>query len=191
MIVRMKRIYLLIGAPGSGKTSTMETIKDLKISHYSIGSMYRKLSEENSILGIEIKSYIDKGQIVPISIAQKVIEHFVNKGKELIVIDGFPRNMEQAIMFDKAINKKAELSGVIELMVDEREAINRIAKRARGKDDDPSLFKERIRVYNEEIREIRKYYQTQNKYISIESKTAITDTAEKIKSIIAAKINAK
>lgn len=180
----MKSVFLLLGAPGSGKSSTMEKVKGADISHFSIGDKYRELSTENSDLGIKIKGYIDKGQVVPIFIAQEVIERFIYLGKEVIVIDGFPRNMEQAIMFEKAINNKAELSGVIELLVDEREALNRITKRARGEDDDPSLFKERMRVYNEEISIIRSHYQLQNKYIGIESKTDIIETSEMLKNLI-------
>lgn len=180
----MKRIYLLIGGPGSGKTSTMQHLQAMDISHFSIGAMYRELSQESSDLGNEIKSYIDKGQVVPIKIAQQVIERFIKNGKEVIVIDAFPRNMEQLHMFNIAIKGKAELCKVIELMVDEQEAIKRITNRARGTDDDPMLFQERMRVYDCEIEEIRRYYKSQDKYISIESNTKISETAEKLKSII-------
>lgn len=180
----MKNIYLLMGGPGSGKTSTMQELQSMSISHFSIGAMYRELSSQSSDLGNEIKAYIDKGKVVPIQIAQKVIEHFINNGKETIVIDGFPRNMEQLHMLNNAITGKAQLCKVIELMVDEQEAIKRITHRARGTDDDPTLFQERMRVYECEIEEIRMYYKSQEKYISIESQTKISETAEKLRSII-------
>lgn len=173
-----------MGAPGSGKTSTMKELEASNISHYSIGAMYRQLSSENSDLGSEVKSYIDKGQVVPITIAKKVIERFIREGNELIVIDGFPRNMEQALMFEKVIQNNAEFIGVIELIVDEQEALNRITQRARGTDDDPSLFKERMRVYNDEVDEIRAFYQGQNQYFSIESQSDTTETAKELKRII-------
>lgn len=180
----MKKIYLLMGGPGSGKSSTMQELQSMSISHFSIGAMYRELSGQNSALGSEIKSHIDKGQVVPIQIAQQVIEHFIDNGKDIIVIDGYPRDMEQLYMLYSTIKGKAELSMVIELMVDEQEAIKRITYRARGTDDDPGLFKERMRVYEREIEEIRMYYKSQNKYISIDSNTKISETAEKVRSII-------
>ncbi len=173
-----------MGGPGSGKTSTMQELQSMDISHYSIGAMYRELSGQHSDLGNEIKNHIDKGQVVPIQIAQKVIEHFIHTGKETIVIDGYPRDMEQLHMLNNAIKGKAELCKVIELMVDEQEAIKRITNRARGTDDDPALFKERMRVYEDEIAEIRMYYKSQNKYISIDSNVKLSETAEKLRSII-------
>lgn len=180
----MKKIYLLIGGPGSGKTSTMNALQPMDISHFSIGAMYRELSGQSSDLGNEIKSFIDNGQVVPIQIAQQVIEHFITNGKETIVIDAFPRNMEQLHMFNKAIKGKADLCKVIELLVDEQVAIKCITSRARGTDDDPKLFKERMRVYNCEIEEIRMYYKSQNKYISIQSNSEISETAEKLRNIL-------
>ncbi len=180
----MKKIYLLMGGPGSGKTSTMQELQEMDISHFSIGAMYRELSGQSSDLGNEILRYIDKGQVVPIHIAQQVIEHFIDNGKDIIVIDGYPRDMEQLHMLYIAIEGKAELCKVIELMVDENEAIKRITNRARGTDDDPGLFKERMRVYEHEIGEIREYYKSQNKYISIDSNTKISETAEKVRRII-------
>ena len=180
----MKKIYLLMGGPGSGKTSTMQELKAMDISHFSIGEKYRELSVQSTDLGREIKSYIDKGQVVPIQTAQKVIEYFIDNGKDIIVIDGYPRDMEQLHMLNNAIKGKAELCKVIELMVDEQEAIKRITNRARGTDDDPGLFTERMRVYEVEIEEIRMHYKSQNKYISIDSNTKISETAEKVRSII-------
>lgn len=182
----MKKVFLLIGGPGSGKTSTMSALQPMNISHFSIGAMYRELSEQNSDLGGVIKSHINSGQVVPIKIAQQVIEHFIDKGKNTIVIDGFPRDMEQLQMFNNATKGKAELINVIELMVNEQVALERISKRARGTDDDPKLFKERMRVYEHEIEAIRVYYKSHNKYISLESNTTLSETAEKLRAILSA-----
>lgn len=187
----MKKIFLLIGAPGSGKTTTMELIKEPNITHYSIGAMYREISMEDTNLGIEVKRYIDKSQVVPIQIAKKVIEQFINTGSEFLVIDAFPRNMEQALMLEKVIKGNAELIKVIELLVDENLALKRITHRARGIDDDPKLFKERMRVYNEEIEEIRKYYSDQNLYIQLECEVSNEDTAQKLRDIILDRTNGK
>ena len=73
---------------------------------------------------------------------------------------------------------------MIEFLVDEQEALKRILKRSRGIDDDPNLFKERMRVYFEEIKEIREYYNSQNKYLTFRSEHDISESAKKLKSIM-------
>jgi len=183
-MLNMKKIYLLIGGPGSGKTSTMEALDKKNIAHFSIGAEYRNLVNQGSELGEVVKNYIDKGQVVPIQIAQKVIENFIEKGNEVIVIDGYPRNMEQLHMLNDAIENKAELCIVIELIVEEEVALERITQRARGVDDDPAMFKERIRVYEAEIEEIRNYYKSQKKYVVVNSNNDINTTAEKLRDIL-------
>ncbi len=178
----MKKIYLIIGAPGSGKTSTTSIIDIPNMTHYSIGEMYREISEENNELGKTVKKHIDKGAIVPIDIAKEVIQSFLNKGKRTIIIDGFPRSIEQAEMFDNLVKKVFLFKGVVEILVDKDVAFQRISKRKRGVDDNPDLFENRMAVYENDIQVIRGYYNQRQLYTSINGNLNLNEVVEKLRS---------
>lgn len=182
MNLGMKKIYLIIGAPGSGKTSTANQIDIPEISHYSIGKMYRDISKVDDELGRNVKKYIDKGEIVPIDIAKDVIENFLNKGKQTIIIDGFPRSIEQAEMFDNIVKETFLFKGVIEIIVNKEVAFKRISKRKRGVDDNPELFDDRMSVYENDIKIIRDYYKQKQLYSSINGNLSLNEVVNNLKS---------
>jgi len=80
----MKKLFLIIGAPGSGKTTDAELIAEQNdnITHYSTGDMLRAEVASGSELGAEIDSFISKGLIVPIKIAIETIVNAIKSLKE-------------------------------------------------------------------------------------------------------------
>lgn len=133
-------------------------------------------------MGLEVKSYIDKGEVVPLYIAKKVIERFITSNEAIVVIDAFPRNMEQIVMFEEILISREDihLKGVIEIVVDDEQAKERIRKRNRGVDDDISLFENRMKVYNNEISAIRQHYSQKGLYQIIDGNKSIAETKEKL-----------
>ena len=90
---------VLLGPPGAGKGTQAKSISNrYSIPHISTGDIFRKNISEGTPLGIEAKSYIDKGQLVPdevtIGIVQeRLLEDDCKKG---FLLDGFPRTIAQA-----------------------------------------------------------------------------------------------
>ena len=95
----MKKIFIFLGPPGSGKgTQTSKLADKLSIPHIDTGSLLRKNIQDGTELGIIAKTFIDKGQLVPINVVSDVIKDRLmhEDCKNGYILDGFPRSIEQA-----------------------------------------------------------------------------------------------
>jgi len=167
-----KQVILIIGAPGSGKTSTVrEIIKNEKISHFSMGEIFRSEIQSKTEIGLQIKKYIEKAIPVPITIAIDIVFKSIEVAdNKIIIIDGYPRSQEQMFLFDEIIakKKKIELKGVIEIEVSENIAKKRILSRNRGNDDSLAIFQNRLIDYNNTRQNIVVNYKLKQLFYSID-----------------------
>ena len=159
----MKKLFLIIGAPGSGKTTDAELIaqKNENITHYSTGDMLRSEVASGSETGIELDSYMSKGEIVPINIVVNTIINAIKSAPtDVIILDGYPRSVEQMDALDEYLAKETSVTlvNVIEIEVSEETARDRVLGRARGSDDNNEVFDNRMRVYLEPLVYIHAFY---------------------------------
>ena len=128
----MINIFLL-GLPGAGKGTVSEQIVDkYHLTHISTGDMFREAMANETKVGLEAKSYIDKGNLVPDEVTAKLVEERIGQPdiKEGYILDGFPRTIVQAELFEdiaKRMNK--QLTSVISLEVKEETLIKRLSAR--------------------------------------------------------------
>jgi len=186
----MKKLFLIIGAPGSGKTTDAELIAKRnsdKIIHYSTGELLRTEVANGSELGKIIKSYIDNGNLVPLKIVIDTIKSAIEKApKNVILIDGFPRSVEQMKALDEMLknNNDIELVSVIEVKVSENIARERVLGRARGADDNIEVFNNRMKIFLEPLKAIQEFYSSQNKLIKINGERSIEEIVNEMEYII-------
>jgi adenylate kinase len=167
----MKKLFLIIGAPGSGKTTDASLIAEKhpeQLVHYSTGDMLRAEVGSGSDLGQEIESYISRGALVPLKIIVDTIVSAINHAPvPNVLIDGYPRSVEQMTAFDELVahEENIELTSVIEVRVSEAVARERILGRAaeaapgEGRsDDNEEVFNDRMGIYNEPLEAIQKFY---------------------------------
>lgn len=191
----MKKLFLIIGAPGSGKTTDAEIIakkhSDL-IAHYSTGDLLREEVKKGTPLGATIASFIDNGQLVPLEIVMDTIKNAIlNSDKEVIIIDGFPRSVEQMEALDKMLqeNPSIKLEAVIEVVVSEETARERVLGRARGADDNVEVFNNRMKLYLEPLNQIEEFYEKKGLLKKIDGERTIEEIVADMESFILQKID--
>jgi len=163
----MKKLFLIIGAPGSGKTTDAGLIakENENISHYSTGDMLRTEVSSGTARGKEIEHFISQGLIVPIAIAiETIVSAIESAPTDSVILDGYPRSIEQMDALDQYLmsSTTVELISVIEVAVSEATARERVLGRARGADDKTEVFNNRMKVYTEPLNEIKAFYENNN-----------------------------
>jgi len=178
---------IIFGAPGSGKGTYASRLQS-KIGAQVIatGDIFRELMKEDTPLGREVKSYVEKGLLVPDNIVVKVLKQKLAKtSKEKgFILDGYPRTVEQA----KNLEKLAKIDVIIQLKVPDWIIIERLSSRRICKncgevynlrylkpkvdmkcdkcggplyqrpDDMPEVIKKRIEVYERQTQPLLQYY---------------------------------
>ena len=124
---------VILGPPGAGKGTQAEYIvKRYNIPHISTGDIFRENIKNNTELGKEAKSYMDKGLLVPDDLVIALVEDRLNKddAKEGFLLDGFPRTVAQAVSLDSILDKNDDkLTKVINISVDPEILIERAVGR--------------------------------------------------------------
>ena len=124
---------ILLGAPGAGKgTQAAYVAQKLNLAHIATGDLFRQAIEQGTELGIQVKSYMEKGVLGPDEITiRMVLERMSAPDCESgVVFDGFPRNLEQARALDEALAKQAKvIDRVVYIKVSEEELLKRLSGR--------------------------------------------------------------
>lgn len=124
---------ILLGPPGAGKGTQAKLLKEnFHLAHISTGDLLRKAVAENTIIGKTVKSYMDKGNLVPDDLVIELLKERLslqdtNGG---FILDGFPRNSAQAQVLDKVFrDKNLNIDYVIYLKADAPVIIQRLSGR--------------------------------------------------------------
>lgn len=190
----MKKLFLIIGAPGSGKTTDAKIIaerNDETIVHYSTGDLLRDEVASGSERGQLINSFICKGLIVPIEIAIDTIVSAIKEApSDVILFDGYPRSLEQMNELSKflANDTEVELVSVIEVVVSEEVARDRVLGRSRGADDKEEVFNNRMSVYTAPLADIQSFYESKKLLKKIDGERSISIIVNEMELFIESKI---
>lgn len=124
---------VLVGPPGAGKgTQAQFLAAHYAIPHISTGDIFRANLSQGTSLGVDAKSFMDRGELVPDSITNEMVRDRLNKDDlgNGFLLDGFPRNVAQAEVLRAILDqKKTPLSAVLELSISTTEIIARLSGR--------------------------------------------------------------
>jgi len=127
-------VYIIfLGAPGAGKgTQAAIVAEELNLIHIASGDLFRQSLEQGTELGLQAKSYMEKGMLVPDEITiRMVLERLSTPDCEQgVILDGFPRNLEQAEALDRVLGEQGKaIDKAIYIKVSEEELLKRLSGR--------------------------------------------------------------
>jgi adenylate kinase len=194
---------ILVGPPGAGKgTQAVHLAAHYSIPHISTGDIFRANLKEGTPLGLQAKSYMDKGELVPDSVTNAMVKDRLTHGDTAngFLLDGFPRNVAQAEVLRAILaEKKTPIDAALELSIENSEIIKRLSGRrtCRGcgkvfpgdldkcdacsgelyqrDDDKEEVIARRLEVYAEQTAPIIAFYRHEGLLITI---PAVGDVAD-------------
>lgn len=186
---------ILFGPPGSGKgTQSDKLVEKYGLVHLSTGNLLREEIQRQTPLGVEAKSFMDKGQLVPDEVVIGMVDSYFDRHKEALgfLFDGFPRTVAQAKALDNLLQlKKTDIDTVLALDVSEEELVKRLLNRGKtsGRSDDTheEVIRKRFSVYNNETTPVADHYKNADKFEAIKGE----GTVEEIFELISQAINKK
>lgn len=198
---------ILLGAPGAGKGTQAEVICNaLHIPAISTGNILREAIKNETALGMEAKTYMDGGKLVPDEIVINILKERLQKDdcQNGFILDGFPRTVPQAEALDKM---NIRIDRVVDIEVADEKIEARLSgrrvcescgasyhtlykpskvdgvcdacggKTVQRKDDHPDTVKERLRVYHEQTEPLIDYYTKTGKLVVVEGQEEVADTS--------------
>lgn len=184
---------VFLGPPGAGKgTQAARLMKRHGIPQLSTGDMLREAVKAGTPVGLEAKTVMDAGGLVPDAIVVGIVaERFMEPDAQRgFILDGFPRTLAQAEALDLALDHRGlALDAILELKVDLRILLDRIEKRAAETeaaggtvrpDDTPGVLGKRLETYESQTAPVSAYYAGSGRLKVIDGMESIDDVSSAI-----------
>jgi adenylate kinase len=162
---------VLLGPPGAGKGTQAQIIAGkLGVPAISTGDIFRANVSGQTELGVQVKAYLDAGDLVPDEITVAMVKDRLAEPDATggFLLDGFPRSIAQAEQLrDSLAGLGHSLARVLELVVDEEELVRRLSGRRmlvdgqmiQRDDDKPETVRHRLEVYREQTSPLSGFYE--------------------------------
>ena len=188
---------ILLGPPGAGKgTQAQRLVEKHAIPQLSTGDMLRAAVAAQTPVGLKAKAVMDAGELVSDAIVNAIVAERIDQADcaNGFILDGYPRTLVQADAVEKMLADRGQkLDVVIELVVDDKILVGRIAQRAEEtkaagkpvrKDDDPAVFPERLREYYKKTAPLTGYYYAKGLLKQVDGMVGIDDVTAEVEKIL-------
>jgi adenylate kinase len=210
---------ILLGPPGSGKGTQGDLIEqNYGFPKISTGDLLRKAVQENTPLGKKAEASMNRGDLVSDEIVMQMVEARLSREdcQKGYILDGFPRNINQALLLEDIPSQQAEV--VLDIRLSEKKLIERLSSRricsqcgniynlfmkapnrpdecdvcsavlVQRQDDMPEVIMERLRVYRQETEPLIAYYRKKANYHPIEGDKEIEPVFKDIQAVLEAEL---
>ena len=189
---------VLLGPPGAGKGTQAQVIADrLGVPAISTGDIFRANVSGKTELGLQAKTYMDAGDLVPDEITVAMVKDRLaeDDAKGGFLLDGFPRTIAQAEQLRDSLHELGQrLDCVLELVVDEDELVRRLSGRrvlvdgqwVQRDDDKPETVRHRLHVYREQTAPLSGWYDTEGLLTRIDAIGAVEEVTQRALSALEA-----
>ncbi|MBD1921516.1 adenylate kinase [Microcoleus sp. FACHB-831] len=183
---------IFLGPPGAGKGTQAKILADVcEIPHISTGDILRNAKAEGTPLGLKAKSYMDRGELVPDDLILDLIRERLNQpdAKAGWILDGFPRNVNQANFLDNLLREMSQgCDRVVNMEVADEVLVERMLGRARKEgraDDTPEVISHRLEVYRQQTAPLIDYYSDRQILVSVDGDRSLNEVTTTLKELIA------
>ncbi len=185
---KMKNI-VLFGAPGAGKGTHANLIAEkFNMVHISTGDLLRREVADATPLGLRVKAIMDRGDLVGDDIVIKLVDQAISSHDEGLILDGFPRTVEQAQALEFLLSRHGKhLNHVISIDMPREILVKRIHERAlisNRSDDTEETINHRLEEYELKTKPVLDYYKGSGILISIDGSGEISETSNRICKIL-------
>lgn len=175
----------MFGAPGAGKGTHATLIAEkFNMIHISTGDLLRQEVAQATPLGLRVKEIMEKGDLVGDDIVIRLVDQTLAKTKEGVILDGFPRTVEQAKALDLMLTIHSKrLDHVISIDIPRDELIRRIHERAlvsNRSDDNEVTINHRLEEYETKTKPVLNYYTESGILTSVDGSGEIEQTHDRI-----------
>lgn len=169
---------VLIGIQGAGKSTQGNMLsKQLHIPYLSTGHIFREIAKEKTKLGRYVKELMQAGTLIPDDKTIEIVNSYLSRPeyKNGYILDGFPRTLKQAKEFVNHVDR------VVELRINDKEALWRLAYRREERDDNTiQAIRNRIEMFHTHTKPVLGYYKKQGKLITLDGAKPIQEVNEEI-----------
>lgn len=179
---------LLVAPPGAGKGTQGERLADIYgVPHLSTGELLRAEVAKRSTIGLEVESFMHRGDLVPDELLVPLLLGYVTGPEPLtgFVLDGFPRTAEQAELAHQwGLTSGITFNAVISLDVPAEELVERLVRRGSEvsrSDDTIDTIRLRQQVYAKSTEPLLEYYRGRGILIEVDGTGAVDEVTQRIR----------
>ena len=181
----MKQRLLFLGPPGAGKgTQAQRLATSHGLLHLSTGDLLRAEVEAATPLGQEAQAVMARGELVGDALVLAIVRHRLEGHHGGWLLDGFPRNLTQAVALDGLLAELGQsIEQVLLMELEDPVLLQRLLARGRA-DDNAEVIRHRLHVYREQTAPLIAHYQDLGLLQSVEASGSVEEIGERIHALL-------